>query len=106
MYDLPIIYFFIDLTRISDVLVRLYHSSSLRLFINVLSVHIKGRAQCYASLHSNFQEYLWSHDAGKRDIHVGKTLIQNYQCIANTCACVESPHHLACDWHVLFVFQL
>ena len=23
------------------------------------------RAQCYASLHSHFQEYLWRHDAGK-----------------------------------------
>ena len=29
------------------------------------SAPIKDRAQCYASLHSNFHKYLWSHDAGK-----------------------------------------
>lgn len=30
-----------------------------------LSVPITGTAQCYASLPSNFHEYLWCHDAGK-----------------------------------------
>ena len=29
------------------------------------SAPIKGTAQCYASLHSAFHEYVWSHDAGK-----------------------------------------
>ena len=41
------------------------HHWSWNLFINVFSAPIKGRAQCYASLHSNFHEHLWSHDAGK-----------------------------------------
>ena len=36
------------------------------------SVSIKGRAQCYASLHSNFHEYLRNHDAGS---DLGKTIL-------------------------------
>ena len=43
----------------------LYCRISWRLFINVLSATTKGRAQCYASLHLNFHEHLWSHVAGK-----------------------------------------
>ena len=32
----------------------------------MFSTPIKGRAQCYASSHSDFHEHLWSHDACKR----------------------------------------
>ena len=31
----------------------------------LFSFPIKGRSQCYASLHSNINDYLWSHDADK-----------------------------------------
>ena len=51
------------------------------LFINVFSSPIKSRAQCYASLQSNFHEHLLSHDAGK--------------------AC----HSLHIVWHELFFFS-
>ena len=44
--------------------VTTYIHVSLR-FINVFSDPIKGKAQCYASLYSDFHEHLWSHNAGK-----------------------------------------
>ena len=34
-------------------------------YSKMFSARIKGRAQCYASSHSDFHEHLWSHDAGK-----------------------------------------
>ena len=51
--------------------------NSWRLFINVFSAPIKGIARCYASLHSDFHEHLWSHDAGKachRESYVTQTM--------------------------------
>ena len=58
---------------------------------------IKGRAQCFASMHSDFHEHLWSHDAGKACLREG--YITWKLPITNTCACVESPHYLA--WFVV-----
>ena len=50
----------------------------------------------YASLHSHFHEYLWSHDAGKAGI-VGKTILHNHMCqyIMNKYTCFEPSHYLA-----------
>ena len=56
-----------------------------------LSALIKGRAQCHAPMHSNFHKYLWNNDVGMQ----GRLYYTNFQ-YTNTCACVESPHYLAC----------
>ena len=36
--------------------------------MNIFYTPKNGRAQCYGSLHLNFHEYLWSHEAGKASI--------------------------------------
>ena len=70
-------------------------------FLNLMTIHksfltpIKGRAQCYVSLHSNLPEHLWGHDAGKMCHREGYIYYTNYQYIMNTCVCGECPHCLA-----------
>ena len=51
------------------------------------------RAQHYASMHSNFDEYMWSHDAGKvwYNVYEEKTITQTTILQKHAfCACVES----------------
>ena len=47
--------------------------------LNVFSAPIKGRAQCDASLHSNFHEHMRSHDAWKRVTYIGKAILHKLQ---------------------------
>ena len=56
----------------------------------VFSAPIKGRAQCYASLHSRIPVKTWC----RLSVPYRGLYYTNYQYITNTCACVESPHDL------------
>ena len=55
--------------------------------ISLVFVPIKGRVQCFDSLHSKIYEYLWSHDAGKvwhREDYILHKLPIYYECM---CLC-------------------
>ena len=74
-------------------------------YISLLSVLIKDRDQCYASLHSQIHECVWNHDLGKtpqREDYTVKSILsyrQNYQYITNVLA---STHYLT--WVVVCCF--
>ena len=67
----------------------------------MFSLPIKGRAQCYASLYSNFHEHLRSHDSGKACHKEG--YIAHTTKILRISVFVSSLHIV---WHGLIVFQM
>ena len=85
--------------------IRRVCSKRWRLFINVFSAPIQGRAQCVASLHSNIHEHMWSHDASKachREGYITQTT--NIHVLRIQCHVLVFSLHVI--WHDLFVFHM
>lgn len=60
---------------------------------DLLTVPIKGRTQCYGSLHSKYKYFceVLMHVT----VALGRPYYTHYQYTTNTCSCVEPPHFLA-----------